>query len=116
MNWKAFFAIGVVTIIPGAVLLIPGLIWARRKAKQHHDVPAGMSVTKIGYLYLGIVLLVLFAGLTSQYWAAGSSLGNFTATRFGRFLFGGIVVGAALLFERHLAAAGIEIKVLVKRE
>jgi len=116
MNWEAFFAIGVFTIILGAVLLVPGLIWARRKAKQHPEAPAGMSVTKTGYLFLGGMLVVLFAGLTSQFWAPDSLLGQWTATRSGRFLFGGLVVGAAFLFERVLAATGVKLKVLVKKK
>jgi hypothetical protein len=62
------------------------------------------------------MLLVLLAGFTSQYWAPDSLLGQWTATSSGRFLYGGIVVGAAFLFERVLAATGIELKVLGKRK
>jgi len=116
MNWEAFFAVGSFTVILGVVLLVPVLIWARRKAKQHPEVPARMFVTKTGYLYLGAISFVLFAGLTSQYWAPESLLGQWTATKPGRFLFGGIVIGAVLLFERIMEAAGIELKVLVKHK
>lgn len=36
-------------------------------------------------------------------------------TKFGRFLFGGLVVVAALLVEKVLVRAGIELKVLVRK-
>jgi len=116
MNWEAFLVIGGFTLILGAVLLVPGLIWARIKVKQHPDEPAGMSVTRTGYVFFGSMLVVLLAVITSQFWAPESSIGLWAASRSGRFLLGAIVVGAALLIELVLAVAGIKLKVLEKRK
>ena len=116
MNWEAFFAIGAFTVILGAMLLVPGLLWARKMAKQHPETPAGMSITKNGYIFIGVILVVLFTGLTSQYWAPDSPLGQWTATRSGRYLFGGIVPGVALLIERVLSVFVVELRILVRRK
>ena len=116
MNWEAFFVIGAFTVILALVLLVPGLMWARSQAKQHSEAPAGMSITRIGFLYLGTMVAVLLVGFSSQYWAPQSWLGQWTATSTGRLLFGAIVVGAGFLFERVLDAAGIRFRVLREKK
>ena len=110
MNWEAFLVIGAFTVILGIVLLVPGLIWARRKAKRHPEKHPVLSITRAGYLLLISMLLVLLVGLTSQLWAPHSLLGQWTATRAGRFLFACFVIVVAIIIERILAASGIELK------
>ena len=37
MNWEAAAAIGVLVVVLGTILLVPGLYWARREARKHRN-------------------------------------------------------------------------------
>jgi hypothetical protein len=116
MNWEAFFIIGGFTIILGIVLLIPGIWWARRNAKQHSESQGSMAVTKTGFIYIGLFVFILFSGFTAQFWAPDTALGNWVSTSSGRILFVVSLVIAAFVLEKILNKFGFQIRLLEKRK
>ena len=72
MNWEALFAIGSVVALLGAILLIPGLVLAKRltRGKPQHRAP----LTGVGIIYclsaglLGIVGPALLPILLRDTW------------------------------------------------
>ncbi len=116
MNWEAFFVIGAFALILGIILLVPGLMFARKEAKKDPDQITAMVITKAGYSIYGTMALVLLVGSTSQHWAADTAFGQWISTRAGRYVFCLVVVAATVLIERLLNASGIKLVLLVKRD
>jgi len=105
----SLFAIGTFALILGAVLLVPGLWWARRKARANPNVPAGMKVTATGFILAGAVAVVVVGGLSAQYWASDTAFGQWMTTSTGRLLFVSVTVGVALVAELLLNLAGFRL-------
>ncbi len=106
MNWEAFFAIGIFTIILGVVLYIPGRLWAKRKLKEHPNTQASLKVTKFGYILTSSMLLVLFGGLSFQYFSPNSFFGEYMKTKTGRLTFTALVIIIFVLVERIFKTKG----------
>src|SRR6266446_6414895 len=115
MNWEAVLVIGVFALVLGAVLLIPGLIWARRKARQNPGTSAGMAVTNIGFLFVAFVVLVLLVGFTAEFWAAETMFGRWMSTGRGRLIFAALTMLTSWIVEYVLGLAGIRIIALRER-
>ena len=74
MDIEALSAVGIFALILGVILLIPGLWWARRKAKTLPESALGAKrVTLFGIVYIGLFLSVLLVVLKMQYFAPGVS-------------------------------------------
>jgi len=109
MNWEAFFIIGVFALLLGAILLVPGIWWARRNTRDNPDVPAGMKVTPAGFIAATAIVALLFSGLSAEYWAGDTAIEKWLKTPLGRSAFLLTVFGAGYLAERLLHMAGIRL-------
>ena len=110
MNWEALLVIGGFTILLGLLLYLPGRWWARRQlAKSPDGSPAKARVTRAGYLFFGIMIGLLFIGFSQEHIAPTSSLGEFVSNRGGRWIFAGAILAIAVVIEKILARAGIEL-------
>ena len=70
MNFEALTAIGIFTLLLGIILVIPGLWWARRKAKTLPENASGRKrVTLFGFVYIGLVVSALVVVFSLQYLA-----------------------------------------------
>jgi uncharacterized Tic20 family protein len=68
MNLEALLAIGIFTLILGLILIVPGLWWARRKAKRLPDNANGKKkVTLFGVFYYGVFILFLLVATSLRY-------------------------------------------------
>ena len=83
---EAILVIGSQVIILGLILLIPGLWWAKRKARKDPAYAKKANFTPIGWLFVCVMLLLLLGGLCIQYFYPESSIAKLTATSLGRFL------------------------------
>jgi NAD(P)H-hydrate repair Nnr-like enzyme with NAD(P)H-hydrate dehydratase domain len=90
-------------------------MWARKKARENPDVPAGMTVTGTGFVLIGILVFALLAGLTAQFWASETAFGTWMSTGTGRLIFLVLTLGGAILAEYLLGLVGIRIIALRKR-
>lgn len=68
MNWEAFFAVGVVVVILGALLCIlvlgPAHFLVKRTLHKHPELAKGNRITKAGIAYYSLVVgfLVFWSG------------------------------------------------------
>ena len=109
MNWEAFFIIGAFALVLGGILLVPGIWWARRKARENPDAPAGMKVTPAGFLFASAYGALLLSALSTEYWAGDTAIEEWLKTSIGRMVFLVAVFGAGPLAERLLSKAGIRL-------
>ncbi len=109
---EALLAIGGFVIVLGAILLVPGLWWAKSKAKSNPDVPAGMRLTKIGYIWCGIFVAALFMALSADYIWPNSMLGEFSSKPAGRLSLLVMVILVSFGLEKLLSLCGIKIRAL----
>jgi hypothetical protein len=99
----------------GAVLLIPGLMWARRKARANPNTPAAKKVTKSGFVIAAIVVSILFTGFSAQFWASDTAFGQWMSTDTGRLIYAATIVAASVIIERLLYLVRVRISALAKR-
>jgi len=99
-------------VILAAALLVPGLWWARRKARSQPTVQS-IRITRAGYIGIGTFVAVLMVGFSAEYWVPNPEL----AATLGRlrFLFFLVATGIGWLIERALAARGIRFTAVVTR-
>jgi len=114
MHWEALIVIGGFALILGAVLLVPGLWWARRKARSN-PVVGSIKVTRAGYIGFAVFVAVLLAGFSAEHWAQGSKLGLLIGLPGAKLVFLLLATGAGWLIERSLAAKGIRFTAVVPR-
>ena len=107
MNWEAFLVIGLFILALGALLYIPGRIWAKRRVREGPNTNAALKVTKAGFVFFGILTVVLMVGVSLQYFAPESELGQFVKTSSGRLVFFVAVGVVFLLLEYILKSKGI---------
>lgn len=92
MDIKAILIISVLCILLGIILLVPGLWWARHKAKKDPAYSKKVNFTFVGWIYIFIMLVLLFAGLLMPYLAPDSYLGQLSAVRFGRLIWAAFII------------------------
>src|SRR5687767_9912619 len=107
MNWEAFFVIGSFALVLGALLYIPARIWAKRKLRDHPNSNATLKVTRAGFIFFSIFVVVLMVGFSQQYLAPESELGQFVKTSSGRLAFSAAVGVVFWLAEMILKSKGI---------
>ncbi|GEM_PF-5168564 len=69
MNWEAFFAIGLFTLVLGALLYIPAHFWIKRKLRKEQKIAVfsnpidkNLHVTKAGFILVGLSIgTIVFA-------------------------------------------------------
>jgi len=110
MILEAVLVIGAVCVILGGLLLIPGLWWARRKAKNDSAFGKRVRFTPFGWIFLFVMLVILLGGLMTQYLAPESLIGNLTVSRMGRLVWAGIVIGFFVVLAKLFASFGILIE------
>ncbi len=60
MNTEALIVISVITLVLGVIFLVPGLWWARRRAKKlPENSPGRKKVTLLGFAYYTIFITLL---------------------------------------------------------
>ena len=109
MNWEAFFIVGIFALLLGAILLVPGIWWARRKARENPNASAGMKVTPAGFLVATTYVALLFSALSTEYWAGDTAIEEWLKTPLGRLVLFLTVLGVGQLAERLLRKAGIRL-------
>ena len=110
MTLEAILVIGTACVILGLLLLVPGLWWARRKAKNDPAYRKKVRFTLFGWIFLSIMLFTLFAGLTMQYFAPASYIGKLTSERMGRLIWAAVVIVLFILIQKLLGSFGILIE------
>ena len=107
---EAILVIGSLVIILGIILLIPGLWWARRKARKDPAFAKKANFTPIGWLFLCVMLSFLLGGLCMQYLYPESSIGKLTATSLGRILWTAIIIFIFYIIQKLLNSYGVVIE------
>ena len=116
MNWEAFFIIGGLALILGAILYIPGRWWARRKlAESSPESNARLHITPIGYIYFTVLIGGMLFAFSQQYFAPDSEIGKLVSSSFGRFVLLGGVAAIGFVVERILQRAGMNVTVRKRR-
>jgi len=91
LDFEAILVIGTLCIILGIILLIPGLWWARYKAKKDPVYRKKVNFTATGWIFIILMILFLFSGLLMPYFSPNSFLGKLTTIqseqKFVRLLF-----------------------------
>ena len=68
MNWEAVIVVSVAMIVLGAILLVPGMLWAKYKLKNTpHNASGKFIVTKFGIVYFILFILCFLAALTIRH-------------------------------------------------
>jgi len=99
----------------GAVLLIPGLLWARRKARANPGTPAAKKVTTSGFVVAAILVSILFTGFSAQFWASDTAFGQWMSTDTGRLIYAATIVPVSQIVERLLYLMRVRMSALAKR-
>ena len=86
VNLEAVLIIGVLSIVLGFALLIPGLWWAKHKAKTDSTSGGKVFFTPVGWIFLLLMLFVLIGGFGMQHFAPQSFIGKLTSAGLGRLL------------------------------
>ena len=107
MNWEAFAVIGLFTLVLGTILYLPARFWVRRKVRSDPIKYAGLGLTRLGWVFVVIEIVVLFGGYSTQYIAPESVLGEFVKTSRGQFLYMVMLVTVFWLLEMVLKWRGI---------
>lgn len=107
MNWEAFAAIGIFTLVLGVVLYVPARWWAKRKVREHPNSNATLRVTRAGFVFFGIFVVLLILGFSQEFLAPESGLGQFVSSSGGRLLFGASVAAVFWLLEVILKSKGV---------
>ena len=102
MDWEAIFIIGGGAVVLGLVLLLPGLMWARRKVRTNPDTPFTAKLNRSGYLGAAIGTFFVFGGFSAQFWASDTTFGKWISTDVGLFVYLVIVVAVSVIVERGL--------------
>ena len=113
----AFIAMGIVTLVLGVLLYCVLYFPASRRAKRElQENPNssfskryGLKVTKAGVVVYGIMVAVLFGGLSQEYLAPESELGQLVKTESGKWLFVVPLVVVVGLLEAALKKRGIRL-------
>ncbi len=113
MNWEALVAIGIFTLALGVVLYIPTRLWAKHKLREHPNSNATLKVTRAGFVFFSIFVVVLMLGFSQEFLAPESGFGQFVRTSSGRLLFGASVGAVFWLLEVVLKSKGV---MLVERK
>jgi hypothetical protein len=71
-----------------------------------------MRVTPAGFILSIGVMILLFGGLTTEYWAGDTAFEQWLKTPTGRLVVLSVALGAGFLVERLLIMAGIRLIVL----
>jgi len=107
MNWEALLVIGGGAVVLGVLLLIPGLMWARRKARAEPSIPA---LTKAGIAFSSTSVLVLLAAVSAPLWARDTVF-QWLLNPTYRALSVAAIFGVIFLSEWLLKRAGIRVAV-----
>lgn len=113
MNWEAFAAIGTFTLVLGVMLYIPARWWAKRKRREHPNSDATLRVTRAGFVFSVIFIVLLMLGFSQEFLAPDSRLGQLVSSSSGRLLFGAFVGAVFWLLEVVLKSKGV---MLVERK
>lgn len=98
MDWPGFVAIACLALVLGVVLYIPGRWWAKHRLR---NAPSGsrlrLRVTAAGFAVCVLMVGVLIAGSSQQYWAPQTQFGQFVATGVGRLVFWSVVAVSTIV-------------------
>jgi hypothetical protein len=98
MNWHAILIISALAVGTGLLLYLPFFIWFRwRNANAS---VGSVQVTRLGFFWYAIVVVVIFCGLSVGHIAPQSWLGVQVRTFFGGLGFASAVCIVAALLER----------------
>jgi len=108
MNWEAFFAVGVFTLILGVFLYIPARFWVKRKLKKHPE-QAIIKVTSFGFVFYGFVVAFLLGGFSTQFLAPNTSFGELMSSKYGRIIYAGVLVIVFFVVELVFKKLGFKV-------
>lgn len=95
-------------LLVGVVLYIPVHFLAKRLLRRTPVASAArLRITRAGFFYFGLMVLVLMAGFSLQYLASDTPLGQFMATWYGRLILGFCVVALFTVVELILRKVGV---------
>lgn len=83
MDWQPVFAIGALTLLLGAVLAVPTLWWAKRRARKNPAAAGSRRVSGREAIASGALVTVMFVPLTARFWAADTWFGQWVSTDWG---------------------------------
>jgi hypothetical protein len=108
MNIEAFIAIALFTLILGVVIFFPVYFVVMRKLRKnpHH---AMHKVTKAGFVAYGIMVAVLMCGLSLEYFAPESWIGQLVMTFPGRVIYTLLVAAGFVPVGVYLKRKGINL-------
>jgi hypothetical protein len=86
VHWEAFFVVGGLTFVLGALLLVPSLLWAR-KARANPTALGAKKVARADLLMTFTIVGLLVAALTARLWAEGTWFGRWVSTDGGSLTF-----------------------------
>ena len=102
MNIEAALIIGGAALLLAAVLLIPGLMWARRKARRNPEAPIARKVETGVFGIAAVAVFIILGALSAPSWGPDTAFGQWMSTDSGVFMFLGILAAAGLI-ARHWA-------------
>lgn len=103
MHLEALIAIGAFVFVFGAILLVPGLWWARRRAKRlPPDARQRMNVTPFGIIFYAVFICFLMFALGLEHIAPEISGGK-------RVVLVILVIVVGILAEKAASKLGLNI-------
>jgi hypothetical protein len=108
MDWEALLVIGLFTLVLGILLIVPIMIFVKRKLRSEPSAHLIIRLTKTGWILIGVTIFVLIGGFSMQYFSPDSTFGQFVKTSAGRFVYLSIVIFIFWLIEVALKSRGIK--------
>lgn len=128
MNWetvKAILAIALPMLLMGVALYIPAHFWVKRKLRTERQIAiygpnspidTDIEVTKTGFIVFGFLVGVGMFGVSLEYLAPESTLGQFVSLPGGKALYGLCLVLVFMPVITILEKAGIKILTRKKKK
>ena len=113
MNWDAFAVIGTFTLVLGIMLYIPARWWIKRKLREHPNSNVTLRVTRAGFVFSVVFVVLLMLGFSQEFLVPESGLGQFVGSSIGRLLFVTLMGAVFWLLEVVLKSKGV---MLVERK
>lgn len=114
INIEAILVIGLLCLLMGVLLYIPGRLWAKHKIKKNPNGAHSMHITRAGLVFISALLVVLFGGLFSPYFMPNTFMSKLVSTHIGRLIYALVVAAIATPCQRSLEARGF--KLFVRKE
>jgi uncharacterized membrane protein len=110
MDLTGFMLLGMIFLILGVLLYIPGHWWAKRKLRNmESDGEYKLHITSAGLAWCVLMVFAWVIGLSQEHLSPGTEFGKFVSTWLGKLYYIVIVAILALVFGLILELFGFKL-------